>query len=298
MSPIKLARAAGTSDARMTERPVNDGALGARPIATPDAAVEFGGVAKRFGAKTAIQDVDLRVPDGGITVLVGPSGCGKSTLLSLAAGLEAPSDGYVLVAGKEIDGPRKDTALIFQDQNLFPWMTTQDNVAYGLRSRGMGRREARARARELLERVGLGDVADLAPKSLSGGMRQRVALVRAFAIEPKLLLMDEPFGALDHQTRRIMQAYLLTTWKDSGATVILVTHDLDEALMLADRLVLFTGTPGRIADLIDIDVARPRDKNDPELQAIVARMETHLAEAAETSEFTAAELAMLRGGAA
>jgi len=158
----------------------------------------------------------------------------------------------------------------------------------------MNRKEARSRARELLAKVGLADVSEKPPKSLSGGMRQRVALVRAFAIEPRLLLMDEPFGALDHQTRRIMQAYLLSTWKDSGATVILVTHDLEEALMLADRLVLFTGTPGRIADVIDITLPRPRHKDDPALREVGERMEQHLAQATEQSEFTAAELSNLR----
>jgi len=289
MTTIKLASEAG--------QPVDgDGEplIEHRRISTPDAAVEFGGVAKRFGDKTAVEEIDLRVPEGAITVLIGPSGCGKSTLLNLAAGLDYPSDGFVTVHGREVTGPSKDTALIFQDHNLFPWMTTADNVAYGLRSRGMSRGQARARAKDLLAKVGLADVTEKPPKSLSGGMRQRVALVRAYAIEPRLLLMDEPFGALDHQTRRIMQAYLLSTWKDSGATVMLVTHDLEEALMLADRLVLFTGTPGRIADLIDITLPRPRHKDDPSLRAISERMERHLAEATEQSEFTAAELSSLR----
>jgi NitT/TauT family transport system ATP-binding protein len=289
MSPIKLASDAG-APARDGEAPV----IEQRQVSTPDAAVEFGGVAKRFGEKTAIDAVDLRVPEGAITVLIGPSGCGKSTLLNLAAGLDFPSEGFVTVHGREVSGPSKDSALIFQDHNLFPWMTTADNVAYGLRSRGMKPKEARNRAHELLAKVGLADVAEKPPKSLSGGMRQRVALIRAFAIEPRLLLMDEPFGALDHQTRRIMQAYLLSTWKDSGATVILVTHDLEEALMLADRLVLFTGTPGRIADVIDITLPRPRHKDDPALREVGAHMEQHLAQATEQSEFTAAELSNLR----
>ncbi len=289
MTPIKLASKAGQKADSGSETAVEQ-----RRISTPEAAVEFGGVAKRFGDKTAVEGIDLRVPEGAITVLIGPSGCGKSTLLNLAAGLDHPSEGFVTVHGREVSGPSKDTALIFQDHNLFPWMTTVDNVAYGLRSRGMSRSKARARAHELLAKVGLADVAEKPPKSLSGGMRQRVALVRAYAIEPRLLLMDEPFGALDHQTRRIMQAYLLSTWKDSGATVMLVTHDLEEALMLADRLVLFTGTPGRIADLIDITLPRPRHKDDPALREVGEHMERHLAEATEESEFTAAELSSLR----
>ncbi len=261
-----------------------------RRFATPEAAVEFGNVTMRFGDTTAIQGVNLRVPTGEFTVIVGPSGCGKSTLLSLAAGLDRPSEGFVTVHNREVTGPSRDTALIFQQHNLFPWMTTEANVAYGLRSRGMGRRDALARARELLARVGLGSVARKPPKELSGGMRQRVALVRAFAVEPRLLLMDEPFGALDHQTRKIMQAYLLSTWRDSGATVVMVTHDLDEALALADRLVVFTGQPGTIAETLDIATPRPRSRDDPGLREIGARLEAHLAAAAQASEFTAAEL--------
>lgn len=261
-----------------------------RRVATPEAAVEFGNVTMRFGDTTAIEGVNLRVPTGEFTVIVGPSGCGKSTLLSLAAGLDRPLGGFVTVHNREVTGPSRDTALIFQQHNLFPWMTSEANVAYGLRSRGMRRRDALARARELLARVGLGSVARKPPTELSGGMRQRVALVRAFAVEPKLLLMDEPFGALDHQTRKIMQAYLLSTWRDSGATVVMVTHDLDEALALADRLVVFTGQPGTIAETLDIATPRPRSRDDPGLREIGARLEAHLAAAAQASEFTAAEL--------
>jgi len=261
----------------------------ARTVATRDAAIEFGKVTKHFGDTTAIEDVSLRVPAGEFTVLIGPSGCGKSTLLALAAGLEAPSEGFVTAHGHEVTGASRDTALIFQQHNLFPWMTTEANVAYGLRSRGMARREALKRARELLARVGLSDFSTKPPTALSGGMRQRVALVRAFATEPKLLLMDEPFGALDHQTRKIMQAYLLSTWRDSGATVVMVTHDLDEALMLADRLVLFTGMPGRIAETLDITTPRPRSRDDPGLRKLGARLERHLAAAAEAAELTDSE---------
>lgn len=285
------------STARMVVPSQTEKAIGISPaefVRTADTAIEFGGVARRFGDVTAIENVDLRVPKGGFTVLIGPSGCGKSTLLSLAAGLDKPSEGFVTLLGREVTGPSRDTALIFQDHNLFPWMTTAENVAYGLRSRGMGRRAARDRARELLTQVGLADYADKPPKALSGGMRQRVALVRAFAIEPKVLLMDEPFGALDHQTRLFMQAYLLSTWKDSGATVVMVTHDLDEALLLADRLVLFTGSPGRIADSIDIDMPRPRQRHDPALRALARRLEEHLAAATGSSEFTEAEMERLR----
>lgn len=263
-----------------------------RKLRSADSEVEFIGVSRRFGETVAIEDVDLRAPKGGITVLIGPSGCGKSTLLGLAAGLDQPSAGAVVVGGRELTGPSPDAALIFQDHNLFPWMTVADNVAYGLRARGLGKAAARKRALELLAKVGLANVAKTAPSALSGGMRQRVALVRAFAVEPKLLLMDEPFGALDHQTRRLMQAFLLQTWAESGATVILVTHDLEEALLLADRLVLITGAPGRIEEVLDIDLPRPRDKRDPALLALAERLEAHLAAAAAAAEFTDAELSL------
>ncbi len=284
MSAVRLASGAAAA-----------AAAPARETPTPETAVEFGGVTRRFGDTVAVADVTLRVPRGRITVLIGPSGCGKSTLLSLAAGLDAPSEGFVVANGREVRGPTREAALIFQDHNLFPWMTTLDNVAYGLRARGVGRSAARAQAAALLERVGLASVAGLPPTALSGGMRQRVALVRALAVEPRLLLMDEPFGALDHQTRRIMQAYLLTTWRESGATVMLVTHDLDEALLLADRLVLFTAAPGRIAEVLDIDAPRPRDRADPALRALAARLEDHLADAARRAELTEAERAAMGG---
>ena len=253
----------------------------AEKVRSGDAAVEFSNVQRQFGETLAVDTVNLRIPRGRLTVLIGPSGCGKSTLLGLAAGLDFPSAGSVMVEGREVTAPPEDVALIFQEHNLFPWLTARDNVAYGLRSRGMSKREARSRAEELLGRVGLGQVADALPSSLSGGMRQRVALVRAFAVNPKVLLMDEPFGALDHQTRRKMQSYLLSTWKGSAATVLMVTHDLEEALLLADRLVLLSANPGRIAEVIDIDIARPRHRDDPTIRKLGQRLENHLARAAD-----------------
>jgi NitT/TauT family transport system ATP-binding protein len=253
----------------------------AEKVRSGDAAVEFSNVQRQFGETLAVDTVNLRIPRGRLTVLIGPSGCGKSTLLGLAAGLDFPSAGSVMVEGREVTAPPEDVALIFQEHNLFPWLNARDNVAYGLRSRGMSKREARSRAEELLGRVGLGHVADALPSSLSGGMRQRVALVRAFAVNPKVLLMDEPFGALDHQTRRKMQSYLLSTWKGSAATVLMVTHDLDEALLLADRLVLLSANPGRIAEVIDIDIARPRHRDDHTMRKLGQRLENHLARAAD-----------------
>ena len=257
--------------------------------------VIFENVSKRFGEKEATRDVSLKVAGGSFTVIIGPSGCGKSTMLGLAAGLDEPSDGYVFVGGREVSGPTPEVALLFQHYNLFPWLTACDNVAFAFRNRGMGRKEARERALELLANVGLGDYADKVPDELSGGMKQRVALVRAFALQPGLLLMDEPFAALDHQTRRIMQSYLLMTWQATDATVIMVTHDLDEALYLADRLVLFSGSPGTIGEVIDINVPRPRDLDEPSLAKIRKRLEAHLEKEVAYDEFTEAELARVMG---
>jgi len=265
----------------------------ARPVAGIRPAIRFDHVSKAFDDRPAVEDIDLAVAPGSFTVLIGPSGCGKSTLLGMSAGLEPPTEGYVFVHDREVKGPTEGTALLFQQHNLFPWMTAAGNVAFALENTGLSRREARGEALRLLGHVGLGAFADKVPAELSGGMRQRVALVRAFALKPRLLLMDEPFGALDHQTRRMMQAYLLATWRDSGATVMLVTHDLTEALVLADRIVLMSGSPGRITEVIDVVAPRPRDLADPALAAICRRLEAHLEAEAIRGEFGPDELARL-----
>jgi NitT/TauT family transport system ATP-binding protein len=263
------------------------------PDATRKDAIRFDGIAKSFSGRVAVRGIDLRIPAGCFTVLVGPSGCGKSTLLNMVAGLSEPSEGYVFVRDRLVDGPTEDTALLFQSYNLFPWLTAVDNVAFGLETLGMKRGEARDEARRLLANVGLADYADRVPSALSGGMRQRVALVRAFARRPKILLMDEPFAALDYQTRKMMQAYLLATWQNTGATVVMVTHDLDEALFLADQLVLISGSPGSVAEVIDIDLPRPRDKAHPELNALYQRLEAHMEAEAARGEFSPEELAAI-----
>ncbi len=257
-------------------------------------AVEFEMVSKSYIDSQAIIDANLKITTGSFTVLVGPSGCGKSTLLNLAAGLEKPTTGYVFVDGWQVDGPTKDAALLFQSYNLFPWLTALDNVAFGLENRGLGKADARDEARGLLGNVGLGSVADKVPTELSGGMKQRVALVRAFALKPSLLLMDEPFAALDFQTRKMMQSYLLSTWQDTGATVIMVTHDLSEALYLADRIALISGSPGTVSEVIDIDVPRPRNKKNGILNDIYQKLEAHLETEAARGEFTEEELMKLR----
>jgi NitT/TauT family transport system ATP-binding protein len=251
--------------------------------------LQFQHVDKAYGATLAARDVCFRIPSKSFGVVIGPSGCGKSSLLSLAAGLDEPSNGYVFLGGREVRGLRDDVALLFQNYNLFPWMTAQANVAFGLRLRGLARREASAQALDYLNDVELGACAGKIPTELSGGMKQRVALARALALKPNLLLMDEPFAALDYQTRKIMQRYVLSTRERTGATVLLVTHDLAEALTLADRLVIMSGAPGTVQEVIDISAPHPRDLSHPTLAALMRKLEAHLEAEAALSEFTAEE---------
>jgi NitT/TauT family transport system ATP-binding protein len=255
--------------------------------------LRFEGVARNYNGQAALEGIELTVPSGTFTVLIGPSGCGKTTLLELAAGLQPPTRGATLVDGEPVSGPRSDAVMIFQHHNLFDWYTVRDNVAFGLRNRGVPRGEARRQAVTHLGSVGLAEVAGKVPGELSGGMRQRVALARALAVRPRLLLMDEPLANLDHQTRGVMQRYLLSAWRRSQATVLFVTHDLEEALLLADRVALMSGSPGRIADVVDIDLARPRERDDPRLHGVKQRLQRHLEEEVALSEFTGAELAVL-----
>jgi ABC-type nitrate/sulfonate/bicarbonate transport system ATPase subunit len=246
-----------------------------------------------FDRRPALDGVDLNIQSGSLTALIGPTGCGKTTLLELLAGLQTPTEGAITIDGEDVTGPRPDSILIFQHHNLFDWLTVRDNVAFGLRNRGLPPSEAKHQAAEQLERVGLAAFADRVPAELSGGMRQRVALARALVLAPRLLLMDEPFGSLDHQTRRIMQRYLLSTWRQSKATVVLVTHDLDEALRLADRIVLFSAGPGRPVEVVDVPVAHPRNLDDRRLRQIRERLRAHLEVEVTLNEFAGAELAAL-----
>ena len=255
--------------------------------------IRISAVCRDFGQHRALDQVDLTIESGSLTALVGPTGCGKTTLLELIGGLQNPSRGRITVDGEDVVGPRRDTILIFQQHNLFDWLTVRDNVAFGLRNRGLSRREARRRANEQLEHVGLAAFVDRVPGELSGGMRQRVALARALVLAPRLLLMDEPFGSLDHQTRRIMQRYLLSTWRQSQATIVLVTHDLDEAMRLADRIVLFSASPGRPVEVVDVPAAHPRNLEDGQLRHVRDRLLAHLEEEVALSEFAGAELAAL-----
>ena len=226
-------------------------------------AIELRGVSKRFRTPagsifTALADVDLTVEPGQFCAVVGPSGCGKSTTLTLVSGLEAASEGDVLVHGKPVTGIGDDVGFVFQSDALLPWKTVLENVAIGPRFRGVARDKAHDRARDWLRRVGLSQFEDRHPHQLSGGMRKRVALAQSLINEPAILLMDEPFSALDVQTRSIMSNELLGLWEQSRPSVIFVTHDLEEAIALSDRVVVMTAGPGTVKEVYDIDLPRPR----------------------------------------
>lgn len=239
--------------------------------------LEFQRVRRVFGPNASVHADQLTIEAGSLTVLLGRSGCGKTTLLNLVAGLEQADGGRVLHDGRALTGPAEHSAFIFQHNNLFPWMTAQDNISFALENQGVRKDEARRRARELLEQVGLGALHDRLPSQLSGGMRQRVALARSTALKPRLMLLDEPFSALDTQTRRLMQQYLLQAWRLTKATVLMVTHDLSEALMLGSRIVLMASRPsGHIAEIIDIDMAYPRDPEHPEFRHLQKRLDGFL----------------------
>jgi NitT/TauT family transport system ATP-binding protein len=206
----------------------------------------------------ALDDIDITLPDKQFAVIVGPSGCGKSSLLYLVAGLTEPSGGELLLDGRRIEGSGRDRGMVFQSYTLFPWLTVRGNVAFGLRLRGVADAEVRAIVDRYIREVGLNGFEDAYPKQLSGGMMQRVALARAMANDPEILLMDEPFGALDSQTRLVMQQLLLRVWEHEHKTVLFVTHDIDEAIFLGDRVFVMTARPGRIKEEITVDLPRPR----------------------------------------
>ncbi len=212
----------------------------------------------RFGGQAAVADFSLRVEPGEFVCLLGPSGCGKSTVLNSVAGFIPPSRGQVAVDGAVVTGPGPERGMVFQQHSLFPWKTVRDNVAFGPRMQGRSKAEADALARRYLDLVGLGSSADRYPATLSGGMAQRVGIARALVNHPSVLLMDEPFGALDAQTRAIMQESLLRLWSRIGNTVLFVTHDIDEALFLSDRVVVMSAAPGRVLLDLTVDLPRPR----------------------------------------
>ncbi len=225
--------------------------------------VECRNVTKTFGEEWARQVVVERaafdVEAGRLNVMVGPSGCGKSTLINLIAGYEEPSSGEILIDGQRVQGPGRDRLVVFQETALFPWMTSLENVMFGPDVRGMNRREARQEARRLLEKVGLKGFEDKYPSQLSGGMQRRCELARALINHPKIMLMDEPFRGLDAMTRELMQEYLLRLFEETRHTILFVTSELEEAIFLADRLLILSAKPTAVKQVLDVDLPRPRD---------------------------------------
>jgi NitT/TauT family transport system ATP-binding protein len=220
-------------------------------------------VALRFTPKTgvpvtALENISLDVRDQEFSVIVGPSGCGKTSLLRLVAGLIEPTEGSIWLDNARVIGPGRDRGMVFQSYTLFPWLTVRKNVEFGLKIRGISPAERDQVARRFLAQVGLDGFEQHYPRQLSGGMMQRVALARALANDPAVLLMDEPFGALDSQTRSLMQELLLEIWQQSNKTVLFITHDIDESILLGDRVYVMTARPGRIKESVEIDLPRPR----------------------------------------
>jgi NitT/TauT family transport system ATP-binding protein len=237
---------------------------GAAPL---QAMIEIDHVSQRFEtagrqSHLALSDISLSIADGAFVSILGPSGCGKSTLLYIVGGFVRPSDGVARVKGKVITGPGPDRGPVFQEFALFPWKNVLGNVMYGLRQQGVKKAEAEAQSRKLLEMVGLKGYEHFYPKELSGGMKQRVAIARTLAYHPSVLLMDEPFGALDAHTRTRLQNDLLNIWERDRKTVLFVTHSVEEAVFLSDKVVVMTRSPGRIKEVVDIDLPRPRKRAD------------------------------------
>jgi nitrate ABC transporter ATP-binding subunit len=230
------------------------------------------GVTKRFAVGDdeveALAPIDLTIPKGEFVCMIGASGCGKSTLLRIIAGFEEPTTGDVSIDGKVITGPGSDRGMVFQDYALFPWMTVRQNISFGPRQRHLPREEIDKTTDEFVRMVGLERFADRYPSQLSGGMKQRVAIARVLANDANILLMDEPFGALDALTREQLQNELLQIWKRTGVTTIFVTHSVEEAVLLADRVLVMSAGPGRIDSDFRIDLTRPRDVSSPEFNAL------------------------------
>jgi NitT/TauT family transport system ATP-binding protein/sulfonate transport system ATP-binding protein len=234
----------------------------------------FPGV-RRGPPTRALEHTDLAVADNDFIAILGPSGCGKSTLLRIVAGLDQPTTGRVLLDGQPVARPGPDRGMVFQSYTLFPWLTVRQNICFGLREKGSSQAEQDRVAAAYVERVGLRGFEDHYPKMLSGGMQQRTALARALANDPKILLLDEPFGALDNQTRALMQELLAGIWESDRKTVLFVTHDIDEAIFMANRVAVMTARPGRIKSDVRIDLPHPRHytiKTAPEFSAYKARL--------------------------
>jgi NitT/TauT family transport system ATP-binding protein len=228
------------------------------------------------GETVALKNINFKTHRREFVCVIGPSGCGKSTLIRILAGLESHNSGEVLLDGKPVTGPGPDRGMVFQGYTLFPWLTVKKNVMFGLEMNNRGKLESESEALQWIDLVGLGKFADAYPHQLSGGMKQRVAIARALANQPRILLMDEPFGALDAQTRCKMQTHLLEIWKNIDITILFITHDLDEAIFLADRILVLKAHPGEVQELIEVPVPRPRNTGQlfsDEFLATKARLE-------------------------
>ncbi|RSN39506.1 ABC transporter ATP-binding protein [Amycolatopsis sp. WAC 04197] len=231
------------------------------------AKISLRSVTKTFGALTALDDVSLDIEDGTFLSLVGPSGSGKSTLLDLLGGLAKPTSGEVLIDGKPVTGPGLDRGVVFQQYALFPWRTARANVEFGLEGGTLNKRQRADRAREFLDLVGLSGFEDHLPHQLSGGMKQRVAIARSLAYDPDVLLMDEPYAALDSQTRELLQEELRRIWKRTGKTIVFITHSIEEAVYLGQKVAVLTSRPGRLKDVVDIDLG---DRSNDDLRSAPA----------------------------
>ncbi len=246
-------------------------------------ALELRGLSKSFVEKKSgrglpvLDSIDLAMAEGRMTCVVGPSGCGKTTLLRVIAGLEPPTAGEVLVEGRQVSGPGPDRGMVFQEYALFPWRTVLSNVSFGLSLQGMGRREARAKADRYVRTVGLEGYEDLYPRELSGGMKQRVAIARTLAVEPKVLLMDEPFASLDAQTRNGMQEFLVALWRRTPTTIVFVTHSVDEAVFLGEEIICLSARPARVLEVFPNGLPFPRNRTGAEFTALRARILERLA---------------------
>jgi NitT/TauT family transport system ATP-binding protein len=251
--------------------------------------IQIIGLNKVFGAPNesptvVFEDINLHIDDGEFLCLVGPSGCGKSTTLLCIAGLELPSSGQILLDNKRVLGPGPDLGVVFQEYALFSWRTVLKNIEYGLEVRGLPRAERTRLASEMLKLVHLEEFAHHRPHQLSGGMKQRVAIARALVMEPQVLLLDEPFGALDALTRRRLQLELLRLWEATKKTIIFVTHSIREAVFLADRVVVLSPRPGRVKADVRLDLPRPRDPTVPEFVAVEKKLESMIWEDIEGTE--------------
>jgi ABC-type nitrate/sulfonate/bicarbonate transport system ATPase subunit len=223
--------------------------------------LELQNVYKSFGSLDVLQDINIKINKGEFAAIVGPSGCGKSTALRMFAGLETPSGGNVLADGKPVAAPSPDRMLIFQEHALYPWSTVEENVSLGLEIAKIPKSKRQERVNAILDKVNLSGFNKYYPSQLSGGMKQRVAIARALVMDPDVLLLDEPYGALDAMTRLTMQNELIRLWEGTGKTMFLITHDIDEALYLADKIFVMGPRPGKIIRTIELDLPRPRNRN-------------------------------------